>query len=198
MTLLASAALFEQAGGLYWNPATNEGYRQYPFFQDRIDNLKQRFAPNNQKTAIYGCGWGYLVQLAVAAGYDAFGFDASAYAINKAKALFPALATRFFVRNATVSADVTASKNDAGLKGNARFSILMTEDMLTCLTDQEITTCLPLLRGVCGNNLLHLVTLLDTSTVQDVQCNWKTAAQWKAIISPPDFGIDDKLVQFAP
>lgn len=176
----------EGASALYYNPADGSGYTEYPFFQERVDALIGRFAPNGQKLAIFGCGFGYLVKLAVEAGYNAFGFDASSYAINRGKALLPTVANRLFVRDATTSAGVNGAKSDAGLKGQQKFPLLVTEDMLTCLTDAEIAVALPLLRGACSSNLLHIVMLEDPSTEQDPRVNWKTAAEWKAILSPPD------------
>jgi hypothetical protein len=177
----------EGASALYYQPADGSGYTvDSPYFQVRIDQLKGRAAPNNQKLAIWGCGWGSLVNVAVGAGYDAYGFDASAYAISRGKAVLPAIAGRLFQRDALISADVTASRGDAGIRGGARFALLVTEDLLTCMSDAEVNTTLPLLRGVCSANLLHLVSLLDTTTTQDGRINWKTAAQWKALLSPPD------------
>lgn len=192
MSLLASRADFEPAtpeegaAALYYNPADGQGYRAYPFFQERLDALKGRAAPNGQKLAVWGCGWGYLVQLAVQAGYDAYGFDASTYAVNKAKALSPALAGRFFVRDALVSGDVNGARGDAGLRGKNAFALLVTEDLLTCMSDAEVGACLPLLRGICSANLLHIVTVADPTATQDSRVNWKAPAQWKALLSPPD------------
>ena len=201
MSLLATASDFEPANptqgatALYYQPADGSGYDPtWPMFTARINALKGRTAPNNQKLAIWGCGWGSLVNLAVEAGYDAYGFDASSYAITKAKATFPVIATRLFVRDALKSADVTASKSDAGIHGQSKFAVLVTEDVLPCMSDQEITLTLPLLRGVCSANLLHMVTPLDPWAQQnglnDPRINWKTDAQWKALLSPPDVVYD--------
>ena len=192
MSLLATQQDFEPANptegatALYYQPADGSGYsNSFPFFQARINSLKGRFAPNNQKLAIWGCGWGELVNLAVAAGYDAFGFDASAYAIARGQATQPpAVGARLFQRNALSSADVTASKTDAGVRGGAKFAVLVTEDLLTCMSDAEIQTTLPLLRGVCSANLLHVVSPLDPTTKQDARINWKTMAAWKALLTP--------------
>lgn len=184
MSLQATQADFEGGapGALYQNPT----YNQYPFFQTRIDSLSQRFAPNNQKLAIWGCGWGYLVQLAVTAGYDAFGFDSSAYAINKGKILLPNIASRLFVRDALIAADVTQSKKDAGLKGQTNFPLLVTEDMYSVFSDTEIQTSLPLLRGSSSANLLHLITPGDGGPDCDPRLNWKTITAWRAVFCPPD------------
>lgn len=199
MSLLAAQPDFEPANAaqgataLYYQPADGSGYSNaFPFFTDRINAIKGRAAPNNQKLAIWGCGWGQLVNLAVAAGYDAYGFDASTYAIARGKATQPAaIGARLFQRDALVAADLTASIKDAGIRGGgSKFALLVTEDLLTCMSDAEIQTALPLLRGAATANLLHLVSLLDTTTQQDPRINWKSAADWKALLSPPDVVAD--------
>lgn len=197
MSLLATRQDFEpatpeeQATALYWDPNVRVGYSlMEQTIQSRINALKGHFAPNNQKTAIWGSGWGWLVSMAVAAGYDAYGFDASQYAVDKSKTLYPTIASRFFLRNCTVSADVNASRSDAGLRGQNRFALLITEDLLECLTDQEIAITVPLLRNVCSANLGHIVTPIDPWSQEhgsaDPRINWKTYDQWKILLSPPD------------
>lgn len=198
MSLLATREDFEPANptegaaALYYDKQTLGGYGETmgECIQMRIDALKGRFAPNNQKTAIWGCGWGWLVNLAVTAGYDAYGFDASSYAINKGKSLYPSIANRLFLRNALTAADVTASKSDAGIHGQTRFTLLVTEDLLDVMSDAEINTTLPLLRGISQANLLHIVTPSGVGTNPDPRINWKTAAQWHALLSPPDVVTD--------
>jgi hypothetical protein len=197
MSLLATQVDFEPAtaeegaAALYYQPADGSGYRvDFAQFQQRIDALRGRVAPNGQKLAIWGCGFGSLVSLAVTAGYDAFGFDASTYAIARGKALLPAIASRLFVRDALVAASVTASRGDAGITGGRQFALLVTEDLLTCMSDAEITTTLPLLRGVCSTNLLHMVTPPDPTTTQDSRINWKSDEEWAALLNPPDAVYD--------
>lgn len=185
MALPATAADFEQ-GGLY-GPTP---YHEYPFFQERIDALRGRFAPNGQKLAIWGCGYGYLVNLAVQVGYDAFGFDVSSYAINKGKQLLPAISNRLFVRDALSAQDVANSRKDAGLKGNQKFALLVTEDLLSVLTDSEVTTAVGNLRVSALSNLLHIVSPLNPEDNQDPRLNWKTIPEWLAIVAPPDFVYD--------
>jgi hypothetical protein len=168
-------------------------YMDYPFFEERVNSIKGRFAPNNQKVAVWGCGWGYLVQKAVAAGYDAYGFDASPYAIQRGKELIPSIANRLFVRNALNSADMTPARRDAGIQGNARFTISVSEDMLTCLTDNEITTALVNMRSVQAQNvpIVHVVwPLLPDHPERDPRINWKSVDQWRSILCPPDIVYD--------
>jgi hypothetical protein len=195
MSLIATRQDFEPANAtegataLYYEPSGGFGYRQYPFFQARINSLIGRAAPNNQKLAIWGCGFGYLVQLAVTAGYDAHGYDSSAYAISRGQALLPSIAARLHQRDALVSGDMTPSRRDAGLAGAQKFALLVTEDLLPCMSDAEISTTLPLLRGICNANLLHIVTP-DPGGQKDLRINWKTADQWHTLLSPPDVAYD--------
>lgn len=182
MSLLASAADFEQ-GGLYEPP-----YSRFPFFQTRLDELKQRFAPTGQKLLIVGCGYGYLVDDAVTAGYDAWGVDASAYAINKGKTLLPAIANRLIVADALVGAQLDAAATTAGLKRNVKWPLLVTEDVLTVMSDAEVQTCLTNTRARCSTNLLHFVIPGDPQTEPscDPRINWKTIDAWRAVLCPPD------------
>lgn len=195
MSLLAVRQDFEPANpeegasALYYG-ADGSGYEAMAATINlRIASLRQRYAPAGQKLAIWGCGWGWLVNLAVTAGYDAYGFDASSYAITTGKTKFPAVASRLFLRDALVAADVTASRGDAGLHGAQRFALLVTEDLLECMSDAEIATTLPLLRAACTANLGHIVTPLDPwgqAHGADQRVNWKTYAEWKALLTPPD------------
>lgn len=181
----------ELASALYtWDPAVQPAYQRPEVFQTRIDQLRGRFAPSGQKLAIWGCGFGYLVERAVAAGYDAYGFDASQYAIDRGKQLLPGIASRLFVRDALLSSDMTPSRRDAGLPGAQRFSLLVTEDLLTCMNDVEIQTALVNLRDTSSTNLLHMVWPLDSTTTQDPRCNWKSVDEWRAILCPPDVVYD--------
>lgn len=196
MSLWATAADFEQggAGALYSNPP----YSDYPFFQTRLDGLKQRFAPTGQKLLIVGCAFGYLVNLAVAAGYDAYGID-NAYAIGKAQALFPAIATKLIVADALTATTLDSAAKTAGLHGGTpKWPLLLTEDVLPCMSDAEIQTALTNLRARCTTNLLHFVTGGDGGPECDPRINWKPiggdpanpatipVGSWRAVLCPPD------------
>jgi hypothetical protein len=193
LSLLATAADFEPANpnegatALYYQPHDGSGYRiDFEHFAQRNAYLTGRFPPAGQTLAIWGCGFGALVDLAVQGGYAAYGFDASSYAVNRGTTLIPAVAAHLFVRDALVSTSVTSSRRDAGLKGAAKFALLVTEDMLTCMSDSEITTTLPLLRGSCSTVLLHIVTPLEPGGTQDARLNWKTVGDWKTLVAPDD------------
>lgn len=196
MSLVASIQDFEPAdpiegaAALYYHPGDPDGligYRQYPYFQQRIDSLVNLVPPTNQKIAIWGCAWGYLVNLAIAAGYDAYGFDASSYAISRGAELMPNIASKLFVRSALVATDTVGAKRDAGMKGAAKFAMLVTEDMFTCMSDAEVKTALGLLRQISTGNAndYHIVTQLEMAgTDNDPRINWKLADDWKSLLAP--------------
>lgn len=194
MSLLATQADYGLPDGtpgvLY-----SAGYQEYPFFQTRLDALKQRFAPTGQTLLIAGCGFGYLVNLAVNAGYNAFGIDGSSWAINQGKTLIPAIASRLAVADITNATQVDAASKAFGLKGGTpKYALLLTEDVLPCLSDAEITTALSVLRARCNANLLHMVTPGQSDANHDPRLNWKPlgegasipAGSWRALLCPPD------------
>lgn len=195
MSLLATQADYGLPDGtpgvLY-----SQGYQDFPFFQARINTLKQKFAPNGQTLLIAGCGFGYAVNYAVNAGYNAFGIDGSTFAINEGKSLLPAIASRLAVADITVANQVDTASRSFGLKGGTpKYALLMTEDVLPCLSDAEIQTALTVLRARSSSNLLHLVTPGNPGDPGlDSRLNWKPlgegatipAGSWRALLCPPD------------
>lgn len=196
MSLLATQADYGLPDGtpgvLY-----SQGYQDFPFFQSRLDSLKQRFAPTGQTLLIAGCGFGYLVNLAINAGYNAFGIDGSSWAINQGKTLLPAIASKLAVADITVANQVDAASKTFGLKGGTpKYALLLTEDVLPCLSDAEITTALTVLRARSTANLLHMVTPGNPGDPGlDSRLNWKPlgeettpapAGSWRALLCPPD------------
>lgn len=177
--LLATREDFEPATDLERATALYTQYERYPFFEQRAADFNGRYAKG--KMLVAGCGFGYLVDELVSRGWDAWGCDASTYAINRGKELLPAIANRLLVGDILVRNSLAAVRTSAGLSGNQRFAVTVTEDVLTMLTDAEIPTALTELRRIT-NDLAHVVWTLDPTTTQDPRCNWKTLAQWKAIV----------------
>jgi cyclopropane fatty-acyl-phospholipid synthase-like methyltransferase len=180
MARLASLADFEQ-GGLYTS------YRRYPFFAERREMVMGRFGnPQSAgKILIAGCGWGYLVEELLTQGYDVWGCDASAYAVGKAQEVLTApAAARVILADCLVRSQMTALRGTAGLTGNQRFSTVITEDMLPVLTNAEVTTVLTELRRIAQLNLFHIITCSDVPAEREPTLNWKTQAEWQAIVAP--------------
>jgi hypothetical protein len=191
MSLLATAADYVPAnavqGGtaLYYQPHDGSGYHPEndTNIPARVAWIESLIPTTAGKVAVWGCSWGYMVQLLVNAGYDAYGFDGSSWAITTGQSRYSAISSRLFVEDATITANINTSKAQVGLGPIAKFALLITDDMLTCCSDAEISTMLPLLRNV-ATRMAHVVTPLDPTTTQDARLNWKTTANWKTVVSP--------------
>jgi SAM-dependent methyltransferase len=187
------------------------GYREYPFFEERLTALNTRFSPSGQDVLVAGCAYGYLVNKMVDAGYEAYGLDASAWVIGRALEVNPHLfsvadggtgdVTRLAVADALVEAEVDTFRTDVmGITGQKKIDITITEDMMSMLTDAEIPVALAALRSQTQANLLHIITPNDmpgTEYPRDFMqagdlhpgqdpINWKSSSEWFALVSPPD------------
>jgi hypothetical protein len=174
VSLLASVATFERKDGLYWPP-----YAEYPFHRQRAELLAELYEPRGQKLAIWGCGYGYTVRHARLLGFDAYGFDASRFALKRARERLPKThAAHVFRRDATIEGDVEAALEDARV--SRRFELLVTEDMLPCLDDSEIRRAVSLLREV-ADQVVHMVTPMDRNPrpARDPRINWKHLDTWR-------------------
>jgi cyclopropane fatty-acyl-phospholipid synthase-like methyltransferase len=175
MARIASAADFEQ-GGLY------TAYRRYPFFAERADFLTRRY-PELGTVLVVGCGWGYLVDELETRGWDAWGADASAYAIARGQAELPHLEGRLFRADVTDARhlDLLMRRTDPPID---RFDLVVTEDLLPALDDDEIARALAALRGV-GRTLVHIVTPGDDrGGARHSDLNWKPIAAWRSLLAP--------------
>jgi len=197
-----STELAEAMYGALDPSGTPEGYRRYPHLSKRVNELNQRFAPNGQKLLVAGCAFGFLVDDLVGVGYDAYGIDASAWAIGRSNEVLPGIAARVGVVDATVESEINDfRRNVMGIQGNRKIDLAVTEDLLPVLRDDEIPLALAALRAQTQANLLHIVTPSDMpgteypgdymqpGQLNDSQAdpiNWKTTAEWLAIVSPPD------------
>ncbi len=128
----------------------------------------------NAKVLVVGCAYGYLVKHLVSLGVDAYGMDISPYAISQAPQ-----ADRVFVGDAKSEASFDEAKTLAGLtKNNDKFDLIVDEDMICCLTDAEAITFCDL--GTSYSNMFY--HLVDPTPHLIQWYNWKTIADWKALI----------------
>lgn len=168
---LASRPDFEK-GELYDN------YRRYPFYATRAQTIQERCSG---KILIAGCGWGYLVDECLALGLDAWGCDASSYAIFKSQeVLSSSSASRVLFGNVLSASDLNSIKTSAGV--SEKFDWCITDDMLTVAEDDsEVNSILSMLRNH-SINLLHIVTpqMLETNQVSGLL--WKTPEDWKSLV----------------
>ncbi len=169
---LATAARFEPGGDWY-----SEGYRRFPFFAERAAWVHATAPAGNILVA--GAAYGYLVDELAKLGRDAWGIDASAYAVERA-----VVPGRILQRSALVRADLTAARTAAGLAGASRFAAGVTEDLLPCLTVAEVANALGELRRAC-TTLLHIVTPGDGQAQppgRAPEMTWRTVNDWRQIV----------------
>lgn len=181
--LIASDALFN--GG--WYGRANDGYQHYPFLDRNADAF--RGALGNTDLLIAGCAFGYTVQYLTdlpAYTASAYGFDASAWAISQAQAEVPAVAARLMVADALSASDMDAARLMVVGHGARKVPLVVTEDMLPCLTDAEIPAALANLRAI-SNTLAHIVTLDGPGADHATGLNWKSAAEWRALIGSSEW-----------
>ena len=191
MARLATAIDFEgQASDSLYS-----SYQKFPYFSQRADWVlalhgrlvragRLTTTPQTTKVIVAGAGYGYLVEELIARGFDAIGFDASAYAIQKMNGSVN-LTTRgrVFNRDMLNAADYNALKTSANLKRNDKWHIGITEDVLPCMSDAEVLQAVPFARDGCSN-LVHIITpgvVTDPSRVSPL--NWKTMVEWRTFLT---------------
>lgn len=155
-------------------------YRRWPDFGLRADKFAGRYTG---QVAVIGCAYGYLVAELVERGIDAYGCDASSWAIEEGLRQQPALAGRLFVADATIRSSLSAFKADCGLSGGRKFGLVLTEDVLSCAeTDAEAGLMLAELRRI-GQSLAHVVMAVELPGMdRPAIFLWRTPAEWRAII----------------
>lgn len=182
-----------------------------PYYTDqaalRATNIRGRSGTGRYLVA--GHGYGHLVQaLRNAGNTETWGCDLSQYALDRSKAVYPGIATRFVsgdCRNNTSMA--TVRTNTAGGPSNRLFNVIVSEDLLSCCgpnkhpreyTDQDRTDARNealasalALRSVLTTNgvLVHLISMLQPGFIEvgDVSNGyWLTGEQWRALLPAAD------------
>lgn len=189
--LIATQADYE--GGWYFDPNKAVGeldYRDGSHFNARVEFLRARVTTG--KVLIAGCGYGYLVKRLVDLGFDAWGCDASQWCVDKAATIVPG---RVIKADVTVRAQLGSVLTAAGLSSkNGRFAFTVTEDLLVCLADAEISTALTELRRISAS-LFHIVTAVEVEAERGASFNWKTLSGWKAVVGTElVFGVESRSV----
>lgn len=187
MSRLATARDFGldgSAGVMYtqYDPA-------FPFLQARAATIQGKFSSPTTKMLIAGCGFGSLVRFLTDAGYtQVWGCDASQWAIDQGRQLWPDIASRLLVADALNNSgnslpSMTGVRRAAGLTGNSRFPVSITDDLLTVMSDAEVQTALTVLRAT-ATTLVHVLWPKFTDgTIQDPSLNWKLVpSEWQAMI----------------
>lgn len=197
MSRLASQTDFFATYDLNQNKVPGTGvmydnYQRFPFFAERANIIASRFATNVGKIIVFGCGFGYLVDELVQRGYDAWGCDLSDYARNKAAEVLPfASANRIILADMGSSQGLNAVRNAAGLTGNQRFAVGISEDILpVCTDDNEVRVALASGHGIVSTTagrILHWITCSKPENANDLNTRmpgllWKSRTEWGTLI----------------
>ncbi len=180
--------------------ADNRMYTQFDpnanYLVQRAAAIRGRFATLTISILVAGCGTGIMVKRLKDLGYtNVWGCDISTELINYGKAQYPDIASRLLVANCLNNSgntlpSMTGVRRAAGLSGNNRFTLLITDDLLTVMSNAEVATCLPILRAT-GSTVIHVLWPLDPTTTQDPTLNWKTVPQgWQAVIGNGEWVMD--------
>jgi len=157
-------------------------YRRYPFFAERAAFIRQRY-PTASRVLIAGCGYGYLVDELRKSGVGAWGCDIAPWATGQAAQVLGQNAQFVGQGDITSAASMATVKSQAGLRNNQRFDVTVTEDVLTVLTEAEITAALQAVRGI-SSTVLHMVTPGVPNAEHHPDLNWKSIAAWRSRCAP--------------
>jgi hypothetical protein len=179
--------------------AMYDNYQDSPVFSRRAEWINQRY-PAIGKVCIVGCGpYAYLVKQLVSIGVNAFGFDScNKTPFGQTIVLDPLIATGRVILDADVTnnSDVQRIKGNsyARITGQQKFGLIVTEDVLGCLTTSEQGFVVGYL-GTQGTNILHIITCIHPEFLGDppisdrVNLNgeqdggWKTQAEWRTLLN---------------
>lgn len=169
---------FEAEGGLYWNPS----FCDYPQFTRRAEQLAARFPSG--RVLIVGCAWGFTVQHCLEQGLDAWGCDASLYALDRATEHLPAE-----VRARIFYGDITEATSMANVAQGRPFNAVVSEDMMPMLTIPEVKRAKQVLASL-GGTVLHYVTPAPAEPHPSIVTPLD-ADGWRSLLEPQDVLITE-------
>lgn len=135
---------------------------------------------NQTECLIVGCALGFTVESLVNDhGIDAWGMDISQYAVDNAPS---GIADRILQGDILSSNDL---RNVRQTKGQGRFSVVMTNGVLVCLTDTEAQTAGSNVRSEAQDTAMWAV--YDSGFgINETWYNSKTMDQWRTLVDPND------------
>lgn len=143
-------------------------------------NLVNGAALTGKTVLIVGCAYGFTVQALRAAGVSAWGMDISTWAISQTPANTAAFT---MVGDARVESVYVAAKSLAKIRGQGTFDVIVTEDMLCCLTDAEAVAASVLMHKY-GKVVAHLC---DQDAHLATWYNWHPNSEQKNLLPADRF-----------
>ena len=171
-------------------------YKRFPIFAERADVILARWpAIVGQKALVVGCGPGaYLVEELVNRGVNCYGIDGFKKNLGHGFVTIapaPAIAGRCILdADTTNNSDVTriTSRDFLDLRGQAKTYLTISEDVLSCLTLQEVGTAVSIMQAR-SERVLHILTCNRNPDAPDPErdttmgLNWLTEAAWRSLIN---------------
>lgn len=147
----------------------------------RDELVSQGIDPSGEKVLIVGCAYGYTIEYLVDNwNVDAYGMDVSSWAVNQADT-----ATSYGGR--IYQGDITANnavKDIQKATPGGKFAVIMTESVLSCLTDAEAQTATDQCRNEAQQTAVHRVWSTDGSDINTDYYNGKSLAEWQSLCDP--------------
>lgn len=171
-------------------------YKRFPIFAERADVILARWpAIVDQKALVVGCGPGaYLVEELVNRGVNCYGIDGFKKNLGHGFvtiAPIPAIASRCILdADTTNNSDVTriASREFLDLRGQAKTYLTISEDVLSCLTLQEVSAAVNIMQSR-SDRVFHILTVNRSETGPDPErdttmgLNWLSESSWRTLIN---------------
>ena len=150
-------------GGIYTEYRHHEGYAKRA-------RLFERFP---DPILVVGCGFGFLVQELLSRGKDAYGIDASLYAVRNR------VLDRVSLNSILDPGDVTLLQIQL-----ERFGTMITEDLLPHLTDDEAKIAAENCARL-GGIVVHMVTEQG-----DAKLNYHSSGYWMTLTNQPTISLE--------
>jgi len=153
------------------------------FAEDTLDRAASKgVSLSNRSVLVVGSGFGFMVEELLARGVNAWGLDVSEYAISQTPA---AIVGRNLLGDARLRSALNAARSAAGLKGNARFDLILTEDVLPCMSSDAEALALAVELRRHAIRVGHRVSTFPS--LADVGYLWHTLAEWRALLGSGDW-----------
>jgi len=141
--------------------------------------LQTKGITKGQKICLLGAGFGWVAEDWVAQGWTPLiAVDTSTYIASR-KATEATVT--IYDYDITTGSGRNAIKQALGVTGNNKVNWMISEDVLPILSDTECGQLDGWMHDL-GTNVAHWVSVLNAGSNQDVRLNWKTLAQWKALM----------------
>lgn len=167
------------------HPAGYSNYRRdlLPFdhYSQKIHDelVANGIDPTGEKVLVVGCAYGYTVEYLIDNwDVEAYGMDVSTYAVGEADTEI-AYGGRIYQGDVLNSSDLDNVRQSTQ---GGKFSVIVNECTLECLTDSEAQTAATNLQDEAQNAVVHRIWSTDGSDLNTDEYNAKTLSEWQSLV----------------